>query len=91
MSNYDSLTAAERQTILNDQAAADRPQPVDYGLTYYDLHLGVLLGGFGVIDTPVSGSLLYSFRCRPFFRFSPLKQRLPSNQAMEPIASRRTI
>jgi restriction endonuclease len=32
--SYDSLTVTEKKAVLTDQAAANHPQPVDYGLTY---------------------------------------------------------
>jgi len=33
----DGLSATNQSDILSNRAAADLPQPVDYGLTYYDL------------------------------------------------------
>ena len=41
-SDDDNLKATERKAILSNRAAADDPQPVNYGLTYYDLHLDFL-------------------------------------------------
>ena len=41
-SDDDNLKATERKAILSNQAPADHPQPVDDGLTYYDLHLDFL-------------------------------------------------
>ncbi len=32
------LTATEQEAILSNRGAANRPQPVDYGLSYHDLH-----------------------------------------------------
>ena len=41
-SDDDNPKATERKAILSNRAAADHPQPVDYGLAYYDLHLDFL-------------------------------------------------
>jgi HJR/Mrr/RecB family endonuclease len=38
-SGYDNLTETERRSILGNRAAADHPQPVDYGLTDVDLEI----------------------------------------------------
>ena len=36
---YNNLMATDEKAILSNREAADRPQPVDYGLTYDDLNL----------------------------------------------------
>jgi Restriction endonuclease/GYF domain 2 len=44
---YESLTDSEKKTLLKITDYAEVPQPLDYGLTYYDLHLCVLGRGIG--------------------------------------------
>jgi hypothetical protein len=38
---YDRLTAAQQQALLGTQKYAERPQPIDYGLSRYDLYTQV--------------------------------------------------
>src|SRR5262249_30419354 len=45
---YESLTDSEKKALLKLTDYAGVPQPVDYGLTYYDLHLSLLGKGMGM-------------------------------------------
>jgi hypothetical protein len=52
---YESLTDSEKNTLLKITDYAEVPQPVDYGLTYYDLHLRVLGPMGGDLEKPHDG------------------------------------
>jgi hypothetical protein len=52
---YDSLTDPEKKTLLKITDYAEVPQPVDYGLTYYDVHLRVLGPMGGDLEKPQDG------------------------------------
>jgi len=41
-----NLMATDEKAILSNREAASHPQPIDYGLTYYDVHLNDVLGPF---------------------------------------------
>jgi len=43
MCGYDCLTVAEQRALLSNPAAADHPQPINYGLTYDDMRFNDLL------------------------------------------------
>jgi hypothetical protein len=55
MPSYGSLMDSEKKALLTMKEYSEPPQPVDYGLTYHDLHLQVLGPMGGDLEKPRDG------------------------------------